>query len=134
MPSTSTFQQRTAGSVAKSTVATSATAAVGSRAQNHGARNRSLTLVGGAVAASTVVLSASSKTLSSTTGTFQLTATIKNSAGDFTGDPVDTWASDAPSKATVSNTGLVTGVATGSANITATVGGVTSSACAITVP
>jgi hypothetical protein len=45
-----------------------------------------------------------------------------------------TWLSTAPSKATVSSAGLVTGVATGSTNISATYNGIVSNASAITVP
>jgi hypothetical protein len=44
-----------------------------------------------------------------------------------------TWASSTPAKATVSSTGLVTGVAAGTTNITATIDGVTSANFAITV-
>ena len=43
-----------------------------------------------------------------------------------------TYASSATGKATVSSTGVVTAVASGSANITATVGGYTAT-CAVTV-
>ena len=44
-----------------------------------------------------------------------------------------TWNSSNPTKATVDNTGLVTGVAVGTTNITATVDGVTSPPLALTV-
>lgn len=44
-----------------------------------------------------------------------------------------TWNSSDPTKATVSTTGLVTGVAVGTTNITATVDGVTSPPLALTV-
>jgi uncharacterized protein YjdB len=44
-----------------------------------------------------------------------------------------TWKSSDTSKATVSNSGLVTGVAAGTTNITATVDGVTSSPLTLTV-
>lgn len=44
-----------------------------------------------------------------------------------------TWASSTPATATVSSTGLVTGVAAGTTNITCTYLGVQSSACAVTV-
>lgn len=49
-------------------------------------------------------------------GTQQLTASVLPSGAS----QAVTWSSSAPSKATVSSTGLVTGVATGSATITAT--------------
>lgn len=44
-----------------------------------------------------------------------------------------TWNSSDTSKATVSSTGLVTGVAAGTTNITATVDGVTSPALTLTI-
>ena len=44
-----------------------------------------------------------------------------------------TWKSSDPTKATVDNTGLVTGVAVGTTNITATVDGVSSSPLALTI-
>lgn len=44
-----------------------------------------------------------------------------------------TWKSSDTSKATVDNTGLVTGVAVGTTNITATVDGVTSPPLPLTV-
>lgn len=44
-----------------------------------------------------------------------------------------TWNSSDPTKATVDNTGLVTGVAAGTTKITATVDGVTSSPLTLTV-
>lgn len=60
--------------------------------------------------------------------TQQLTATPKNSLGNpLTGRTI-AWASLNPAVATVSNTGLVTSVAPGTAVITATTGSVTSNA------
>ena len=53
-------------------------------------------------------------------GTVQLGATAKDSAGNVLTGRVVTWASSAPAMATVSASGLVTGVAAGSATITAT--------------
>src|SRR2546428_7839658 len=52
--------------------------------------------------------------------TAQLTATMKDSAGNVLSGRSVTWASSAPTVATVSSTGLVTGVAAGAATITAT--------------
>ena len=63
--------------------------------------------------------------VSTGTPTLQLTATLKDSAGnalklgDFS--PTVVWASSDPTKATVSQSGLVTKVATGTTNITASV-------------
>jgi uncharacterized protein YjdB len=47
-------------------------------------------------------------------------------AGDRVDERIDSWTSSDPSKATVSNTGLVTGVAVGSTEITARADGVSS--------
>jgi len=63
--------------------------------------------------------------------TVQLTATPKDAQGNPVSSPV-TWASDKSAVATVSGSGLVTGVAAGSATITATSGG-KSGTSAITV-
>src|SRR5439155_23718573 len=52
--------------------------------------------------------------------TVQLTATLKDANGNVLTGRVVTWASDNPAVATVSSTGLVTGVAQGQATITAT--------------
>src|SRR5256884_254559 len=52
--------------------------------------------------------------------TVQLTATLKDANGNVLTGRVVTWASDNPAVATVSSTGLVTGVAQGEATITAT--------------
>ena len=44
-----------------------------------------------------------------------------------------TWNSDTPTAATISSTGLATGVAAGAVNITATLSGITSSPVSLTV-
>ena len=62
--------------------------------------------------------------------------TLQLNATPYPAGSTVTWASSNTAKATVSNKGLVTGVASGSANITAsiTVDGVTYTAtCAVTV-
>ena len=60
--------------------------------------------------------------------TVQLTATLKDSAGNtLSGRPVS-WASGSASVASVNSSGLVTGVAAGSATITATSGSVSGTA------
>ncbi len=64
--------------------------------------------------------------------TVQLTATPKDANGNPLSGRVVTWASDNTAAATVSGSGLVTGVAVGSANITATSEGKSGTA-AITV-
>src|SRR6266571_4834515 len=52
--------------------------------------------------------------------TVQLTATPKDSAGNLLSGRTVTWSTSVPAVATVSSSGVVTGVATGSAAITAT--------------
>src|SRR5204863_449932 len=64
--------------------------------------------------------------------TVQLTATPKDSAGGTLTGRMVTWTSGNPSVATISGSGLVAGVTAGSATITATSEGKTSSA-AVTV-
>jgi hypothetical protein len=60
--------------------------------------------------------------------TAQLTATLMDAAGEPLNGRTITWSSDAPQFATVSSTGLVTGVAIGAATITATSEGISGSA------
>jgi uncharacterized protein YjdB len=60
--------------------------------------------------------------------TQQLLATLKDSNGDVLSGLTITWSSSNPSVATVSDTGLVTGIAPGSATITAKVDGKTGTA------
>ena len=67
-------------------------------------------------------------------GTLQLTATAHDSKGNaVTGRPV-TWVTGTATIATVSANGLVTGVAVGSASITATIGGKTASQTVTVTP
>src|SRR5207245_1702370 len=61
-------------------------------------------------------------------GTVQLTATPKDAAGNALSGRAITWASSNPAVATASAGGLVTGVAAGSATITATSEGKSGSA------
>ncbi|HEX5385193.1 MAG TPA: Ig-like domain-containing protein [Gemmatimonadales bacterium] len=63
-----------------------------------------------------------------TGATVQLTATLKDADGNVLSGRTVTWSSNATSKATVSTSGLVTGVAVGSATITASSGGKSGSA------
>lgn len=55
----------------------------------------------------------------------QFTATAKNASGATVAGKTTTWTSSDPSKATVSTTGVVTGISAGAALITANVSGVT---------
>lgn len=96
-------------------------------------RKLSIFLRGGSISEEpvtpSVTLSDSTATLA-TAGTKQLTATTVPAGADVT------WASSDSTKATVSDAGLVTGVAAGSANITATItvsGQTYSDTCAVTV-
>ncbi len=73
---------------------------------------------------STVTVSLNSSSI--TTGqTTQATAVAKDAAGNVLSGRTITWSSSATSVATISSSGLVTGVAAGSATITADVQGVT---------
>ncbi|HUY94091.1 MAG TPA: Ig-like domain-containing protein [Terracidiphilus sp.] len=65
--------------------------------------------------------------------TQQFSATAKDSSGNTISGLTFTWASSATSVATIDNSGLATGVAAGTAQITASAGGVTSSPAALTV-
>ncbi|MEX0908579.1 MAG: Ig-like domain-containing protein [Gemmatimonadaceae bacterium] len=58
--------------------------------------------------------------------TLQLEGRAVTWAGDRVDERISQWVSSDPSKATVSNSGLVSGVAVGSTEITATAEGVTS--------
>lgn len=60
-------------------------------------------------------------------GTTQLTATARDASGNVVAQPA-TWSSSSAAVATVGTTGLVSGVAAGSATITATAGGRTGTA------
>lgn len=131
MPSSTLYCQRTVGAVAKSTAVASGTASIGNRHAAFPARGRDNTVKGGDFTVATITVSPTSKTLSAAQ-TVQLTAVCKNAAGDILPD-IPTWASSDQTKATVDTNGKVTAVATGSANITATVGSTNSSAVAITV-
>jgi hypothetical protein len=64
----------------------------------------------------------------SPTQTVQLTAEVRDSAGELMPDQRVTWSSDRAVVAIVDSTGLVTGVGEGGAIITATAGGVSGSA------
>ncbi len=76
-----------------------------------------VTVVATAVASVTVSLASSTIGIGRTT---QATATTKDAGGSVVTGRAVAWTSDNPAVATVSAVGVVTGVATGSANITAT--------------
>ncbi|HTA74824.1 MAG TPA: Ig-like domain-containing protein [Gemmatimonadaceae bacterium] len=74
--------------------------------------------------ASVASVTVSPATASITAGkTVQLTATLKDSVGNVLGGRTVTWSSSNPSVATVSSNGVVTGVAAGTATISAASGG-----------
>jgi uncharacterized protein YjdB len=75
-----------------------------------------------------VTVTPDAATLESLGETVQLTATASDAEGNTIADKVFTWESSDESVATVSDSGLVTAVANGTATITATVDGVSGSA------
>ena len=79
-------------------------------------------------AVSSVVIDATTVTLTAIGATQQLTATARNSAGNTVSGKSFPFTTSAANVATVSSTGLVTSVGNGSATITATVVGGTASA------
>lgn len=83
--------------------------------------------VSAAVPVASVAVTPGPDTLA-TGATLQLTATPKDASGNALAGRMVTWASSAPSLATVSATGLVTGVAPGTATITASAEGRTGGA------
>ena len=109
----------------------SATDSIGVRSLSFPAVDRTGTLIGGDQTVNSVAISATTMALLKDVPQ-QLTASPRNAAGDTLTDAV-TWASDNTGVATVSSTGLVTAVAAGTCNITATAAAVDSTACAVTV-
>ncbi len=89
-----------------------------------------LTLTAPVVASITV--SPASPSIAVTT-TQQFTATAKDGSGNTISGVLFTWASSATGKATITNSGLATGVATGTTQITAAASGITSPADTLTV-
>lgn len=79
-----------------------------------------------------IQLNKTAATLASTTGTMQLKASVLNANGQKV-DAAITWASSNTAKATVSDSGLVTGKTSGSTVITATAGDAVA-VCNVTVP
>ncbi len=98
---------------------------IAAHAQDGPADTASITVTTASVASVTVAPSSPSIGVGNTV---QLTATLKDSAGNtLSGRPVS-WASGSAPVASVNSSGLVTGVAAGSATITATSGTVSGSA------
>ena len=80
----------------------------------------------------TVTVTAASSSVASGT-TDQFTAVAKDSSGNTISGAAFTWTSTTTTVATISSTGLATGALAGTTQITATSGGVTSSAVTLTV-
>jgi len=90
-----------------------------------------ITVTSAAAPVATVSVSPASASLTAGS-TRQLTATAKDAGGNTLGGRIVTWSSDNHAAATVNGSGLVTAVAAGSANVTATCEGKSGSS-AITV-
>lgn len=82
--------------------------------------------------AGSVTLSRDAVTIAIPGGSTQLIATARDTSGRLIPNPTIAWASSAPLIASVNSTGLVTGLAVGSASVTATIDGQVATA-AITV-
>lgn len=126
-----TFAAREKSTMVTSDLKESATDSIGFRALSFPAVDRTGTLIGGDQTVGSVVISATTMELLKDVPQ-QLTAVARNAEGDALSD-VPTWASDDTGVATVSDTGVVTAVAVGTCNITATAATVDSDACAVTV-
>ena len=99
-----------------------------------GGKSGTSTITAAIVPVASVVVSPASASVA-TGNTVQLTATPKDSAGNTVSGRSITWSSSATSVASVSSSGLVTGVTIGSATITAATGGKSgSSAITVTAP
>ena len=98
-----------------------------------GGKNGTATVSVAQAAASVAVGPGSSATLTSLGATVQLSAVARDALSNVISGAAFTWASDTLANATVSATGLVQAMANGSANITASSGGVKSPNFPITV-
>jgi len=99
-----------------------------------GGKSGTSTITAAIVPVASVVVSPASASVA-TGNTVQLTATPKDSVGNTLTGRTITWSSSATSVASVSSSGLVTGVTIGSATITAATGGKSgSSAITVTAP
>src|SRR5439155_394255 len=99
-----------------------------------GGKSGTSTITAAIVPVASVVVSPASASVA-TGNTVQLTATPKDAAGNTLSGRSITWSSSATTVATVSSSGLVSGVTIGSATITAATGGKSgSSAITVTAP
>ncbi len=80
----------------------------------------------------TIIVSPASVSINTNTSS-QLTATCKDQNNNTMTCPTLTWASDNPSVASVNSSGMVTGIASGTANIKASSGSIISNVSVITV-
>jgi hypothetical protein len=102
-------------------------------ASSGGVTSSGITLTVTAPAVATIVVAPASPSIA-VSGTQQFTATAKDSGGNAISGVTFTWTSSATNVATIdSGSGLATGVAVGTTQITATAGGVTSSGDTLTV-
>jgi len=87
----------------------------------------------GPVASVTITTPVGAPTIGALGRTVQFAAQAKDAAGTVVGSAAITWASATPGVATVSGSGLVTAVANGTTQITATASGIASSPRTVTV-
>ncbi len=134
MPSSSNFQARVQSDVSASTMASSATDGPGSRLLGFPSRTGPSTVQGGDFTVATIAITPPAVTIAAL-ATSQLSYELKTSDGSHLDDAPTSWNSSDATKATVSASGLVTGVATGSTNVTAlfSTGSITSNTCVVTV-
>jgi uncharacterized protein YjdB len=127
------YQKRAQSDVQTSTLKKSGTASIGFRESGFPAavRGDPTTIAGGDLVVDTIVLTPD--TLEVTGATYQLAAVAFEDDGDSLPDQAFTWASDDETVATVDANGLLTVVAVGTCNITASIDEVDSNACAVTV-
>ncbi len=120
-----------AGTVATVNGVSSGTASVTATSTVDGSKSGSASItVTPSVATIAITASASSVPIG---GTLQVTAVARDAAGTVVSNSGLTWTSSATSVASVSTTGLVTGLAAGTTSITARAGSVTSNALSLTV-
>jgi hypothetical protein len=126
-----TSQSPTVASVSTSGLVTGLAAGAATiRASSGAAAGDVQVTVGNPVAAS-IVFNRDTATVTIPNGAVQILATVKDSAGDVLQNPTLFWQSASPLIATVSATGLVTGVAVGTTTIRASTDGKTATVTVI---
>lgn len=134
MPASTLFQLVTTSDVGQSTMGASATDGPGHRDYGFPARTGPSTVTGGDFTVASIAILPTTLAITAP-ATSQLTATVKTADGSVLADLPTSWNSSDTGKATVSATGLVTGVAAGTTNVTAlfATGSITSNTCVVTV-